>query len=118
MERKMLKFKDYIRLCSGEYAGMQIQKLKGRVDEALNIFGGLQQPGHPDSEQAAIEEEASYHRWNNELKDALIDIITALGSSPKELQERLDNHPPIELENGGTATWCERCQSYWQCGCP
>jgi hypothetical protein len=28
-----------------------------------------------------------------------------------------DDHPDIQLDNGGSLTWCELCQSYWQCGC-
>ena len=37
------------------------------------------------------------------------DLITIAGIK--------NDHPDIELDNGGRLTWCERCQSYWQCGC-
>jgi hypothetical protein len=33
---------------------------------------------------------------------------------PKEYPKE---HPDIELEDGGRLTWCEICESYWQCGC-
>jgi hypothetical protein len=37
------------------------------------------------------------------------DLVTITGLN--------DDHQDIELDNGGRLTWCERCQSYWQCGC-
>jgi len=37
------------------------------------------------------------------------DLVTIAGIK--------DDHPDIELDNGCRLTWCERCQSYWQCGC-
>lgn len=39
-----------------------------------------------------------------------IDELEKIEPSKKE-------HPDIELDNGGRATWCERRESYWQCGC-
>jgi hypothetical protein len=41
-------------------------------------MGGLQQPGHPDSEQAALDEKEIYKRGIEELKDVVRDIATAL----------------------------------------
>lgn len=113
----MLKFQKTIFLGNGEHSLVEIQRVKDRLDEAINILGALQQPGHPDSEQAAREEEQSRAQATNELEDALIDIVRALCSSPKELQQRLASHPPIDCGDGCKMTWCERCESYWQCGC-
>lgn len=113
----MLKFQKAIYLGNGEHSLAEVQKLKDRLEEAIHTLCGLQQPGHPDSEQAAKEEEEFTRQATNDLNDALIDIVRALGSSPEALQSRLASHPPIDLGNGCSMSWCERCESYWQCGC-
>jgi hypothetical protein len=113
----MLKFQKTIFLGNGKHSEAEVQKVRNRLEEAVEILCGLQQPGHPESEQAAKEEKQSYDQFTAQLQDALIDIVRALGSTPKELQARLDSHPPIDCGDGCTMTWCERCESYWQCGC-
>lgn len=37
-----------------------------------------------------------------------IDLITIAGLK--------NDHPDVEFDDGGRLTWCELCQSYWQCG--
>jgi hypothetical protein len=88
----MLKFTKIIFLGSGKYSLQEVQKLKDRLDEAIIILGGLQQPGHPESAKEARLEEEWYNNEKSELKDAVIDIVTAFGVTPKELQDHLDLH--------------------------
>ena len=71
----MRQFTKVIFCGSGEYSGQQIERLKSRLEGGIYLLSGLQQPGHPESEQAALENEDGME----ELRDIVRDIATALG---------------------------------------
>jgi hypothetical protein len=75
----MRQFTEVIFCGNGDYSVKQIERLKARLEEGTHLLSGLQQPGHPDSEQAAREEKQYYENGMNELADVVRDIATALG---------------------------------------
>jgi len=46
------KFEKMIFGGAGDHTKMQLDILRDRFEECIAIMGGLQQPGHPDSEEA------------------------------------------------------------------
>lgn len=75
----MRQFNEIIFCGNGGWSVQQIERLKARLEEGTHLLSGLQQPGHPDSEQAAREEKQYYENGMNELADVVRDIATALG---------------------------------------
>lgn len=57
----------------------QADLLRKRLDFALTLIGGLQQPGHPESEEAARAERESYEQGCNHVRTIALDIIAAPG---------------------------------------
>jgi hypothetical protein len=50
------------------------------LDRAMLIASGLQQPGHPDSEEAAKQEEEAYRQGQEQLAFNLYIIVRRLGA--------------------------------------
>ena len=64
----------------------KIQQLHERLDEGLNISCGLQQPGHPDSEEAAERDRQFEIKMRNELYNIVQDIGMALTGHGWEIE--------------------------------
>lgn len=79
-----------------------VKKLKRIVDQALVVQSGLQQPGRPDSEQAAKREREEQIRWNKALEEMRDDIDVALGGNAAEVRRLVQQL----LLNGCNATTC------------
>lgn len=62
-----------------------VNHLKQRLDDAVSTLGGLQQPGHPESEEEAKQEELFFAKANADLKDMISDIISAFGYDPSDM---------------------------------
>lgn len=57
------------------------QELHDRLDEAIDMLGGLQQPDHPESKEHARQCEADRIYWEAQLSDAIMDLRVALGDN-------------------------------------
>ena len=57
-------------------AGVELHRY---LDQAMMIASGIQQPGHPDSEQAAKEEEESLKREEERLAFTVYFIVRRFG---------------------------------------
>jgi hypothetical protein len=64
--------------------------LHRRLEEAFDILGGLQQPGHSDNEETAKEIDFFGSNLEEDLVDIGLDIITALGISEEILQALIE----------------------------
>lgn len=62
-----------------------INKLRNRLKEALNILSGLQQPDHAESEEDARMMNEERLNFEQELKDAVADLVAAFGYDPSDL---------------------------------
>lgn len=56
-----------------------ISSLHSRLDEALNILGGLQQPDRCENEECAKQCASDRVHYESELSNAIIDLRVALG---------------------------------------
>lgn len=63
----------------GDLSEEDCDRLRQRLDEALVILGGLQQPDHPDSDEHARQCESDRTEAKRDLIDAASDIMAALG---------------------------------------
>lgn len=68
-------------------AEKQVAELKTRVDEGLDILGGLQQPDHPTSEADAAECREWRKEMNSKLYDIVSKIVDAFGYKLESLNE-------------------------------
>jgi len=87
-----------------EYTKVKIKFLHELIDKGLNISGGLQQPGHPDSEEAWQRELEWRAIYEEECKDIVRDLAMALTGEEIKFVECGD-----ALDSGETY-WCHRCQ--------
>lgn len=78
------EFRKQIFLGNGDFSKAECERFHKRLDEALSILSGLQQPDHPESEEHARQ--CDYHRTaaEAELDDCLLDITFALGLDGNE----------------------------------
>lgn len=74
----MRQFKETIFMGSGYFSLGQCYKLHKRLDEGLELLGGLQQPIHPESKEQKRKLLAENKRLKHELEDIIEDLKTAL----------------------------------------
>ena len=75
----MRKIHDEIFMGNGKHSLAEVYKLHRKVEKAITILGGLQQPGHPDSEERVQNEERVREQMERELRNTILDIAVGLG---------------------------------------
>ena len=79
-------FKDHeLFLGNGIHSVNDASMAHKRLSYAIMMFGGLQQPGHPETKEQADQEEEYCLRAESQIKHALTDIIAAFGYKPEDL---------------------------------
>lgn len=76
--------------------------LKDRLDYALTLLGGLQQPGHPESEEEDLIEQESYRQGQEHVRTIALDILAALGFDADKANLVPPSHPkgPTMVSDG------------------
>ena len=73
------EFTEMIFLGAGDSSKAQVEKLHKRLDDAVGILGGLQQPLMSTDKMDREVEEHEIRVLREELRDAVEDIVTAFG---------------------------------------
>ena len=73
------KFNKPIFMGNGDYSQGAACALIQKVENAIEILGGLQQPGHPESEEEWEIEKKIHNDLAVELQDLVCEIALALG---------------------------------------
>ena len=71
-------FKSLLFFGMGEHSGELANLLEARLNYGMILASGLQQPGHPDSQQAADYENFQNYVFEKDLEDVVRDIAAAL----------------------------------------
>ena len=72
----------------------QTAMLRDRLNDACQLVGGLQQGGHPDSEEDALAQETMRTSDQKAVEDIVRDIAAALLGRDITIGERLP-YPPV-----------------------
>jgi len=75
-------------LGAGDHSIEMVLDLYSKVYEAISIMGGLQQPEHPESAEAAIACAKQQLREEKRLRQIVGDIVSAFGYDPTTLEEK------------------------------
>ena len=108
----MRKFKGLVFLGSGLHSLAERARLHRRLDEALDLSGGMQQPQHWDHEPTQADREATERvdrESVQEVEDACRDLVAALVGRDISFGETLpypasdsDPPPPVDLCDAGS----------------
>lgn len=79
----MRKFKEVIFL-GAPNSDFARKLLHERLDEALDILGGLQQPDHSESKEHAKQCDIDRAWWEFELSEAIMDLRVVLGDKTSQ----------------------------------
>lgn len=107
----MREFKKILFLGSGEYSLKNMTRLREILDKALSYLGGLQQPGHPETEEQWEQEQNERISIQEEIDDMARDIVMALTGKEFKFIECGD----VVEENGEYKDyWCGSCQECYR----
>jgi hypothetical protein len=123
----MRKFKGLVFLGSGLHSLAERARLHRRLDEALDLSGGMQQPQHWDHEPTQAEREATERvdrESVQEVEDACRDLVAALVGRDISFGETLpypasdsDPPPPVDLCDAGSRPAIMDSPDGPTCGC-
>ena len=82
---EMRKFKSILFLGGGQHSLTEVERLKDRLEDGINILGGLQQPPHSESEKEAELDNIFRLKQEKELNSIVRDIAMALTGKEIEI---------------------------------
>lgn len=88
------RFRSHLNPCCARATPSQIRDLHDLLDDGISIFTGGCQPAHPESERDWLVETEVHLRYSDQLKNIILDIITALGFVVDE-DELLDPYKDV-----------------------
>jgi len=84
---EMRKFNSILFLGNGKYSLKEVERLKDRLVDGINILGGLQQPPHSESKEIAELNKKHRLLYVKELDSIVKDIAMALTGKEIRIQE-------------------------------